>query len=123
MVEMGRGWARGKYSGKNQEWWQKNFGAAGPIISSLVGLLFISITILLLDYLGTLLSIPFLKDIGMFLQDYLLLFFIFIVFFSYTGYLSRNYSRHFVWATPVVTASGFTISIWILMRLLEIMNE
>ena len=81
MAEKGRGRAKGKYSGKYQDWWQENLGAAGPVISSLVGLLFLSISILLLDYFGTLLSINFLNDMGMFLQDYFMLFFILIVFF------------------------------------------
>jgi len=118
-----RGGADRGNSGGYEKWWYGTFGIAAPLISSLVGLLFLAILILLLEYFGAQTGIGFVNDIGSFLKDYITLFFALMVFFSYTTYFSRFYHRDFVWVMPVISAFGITITIWIIVEMFAIMNN
>jgi len=107
---------------KLEYWWHDTFGVAGPLISSLIGLLSLIIAILLMDYFGTLLEFGFVSDIVIFLQENLTLFFGLMVFISYTTFYSRFNPGEFSWVLPVSSALSIMITVWVLVNVFTIVN-
>lgn len=101
-------------------WYDKTFGPIGPVISSFIGLIVLLIVIKLLAFFAG--GRTWMADLGNFFEEYLLLFFAFIVFSSYTSYLSSKYQK-FRWVSPVASAIGFCVWFWVIIQIFNILSR
>ena len=98
---------------------ERTFGVLWPLIASLIGLVILWLVIVMMKVASD--DVPVFTDISNFLQTYLWLFFALILFFSYTGYASRK-CQPFRWISPVISAIGFVLVIWIVINIFKILN-
>lgn len=108
-------------AGKGFEgWYDRNFGVFGPLVSSFLGLIILRIIIMVMDFAAD--GVPILTEVSRFLYTYLLLFFVLILLSSYGSYFSRRYKKQFRWFSPVFSAIGFVIFLWLAAKFLIILN-
>ncbi len=103
-------------------WYRSAFGPAGPLISSLAGILFLAVMLWLLGLANTILASTFVFRLGLFLHNYLSLFFVLMLFFSYSSYISKTRRAAYLPFSPFVTALGVTAAFWVAARVLDIAN-
>ena len=118
--------AAGERIGKRMEreyadnWFHRTFGLAGPLISSVLGLLFFGLLIWLIGFLNNVIASPLLGIIQSFLSNNIGLFFMMFIFFSYTSYFSRHSPRGYAPFSPLVAAVGIAIGFWLSQNALSI---
>ncbi len=90
------------------------FGFVWPIIGSIVGLICFAIAIWALNYIGANSGFEFLTKIAAFFLSNLGLFFILFLFFSYMDFFSKTKRRAFRPFSPIVTAAGIAVAVWVI---------
>jgi len=113
MEERGKGW---------ESWFHRTFGIVGPFISSIFGLIILSLIVWLISFVNLGVGSIFLSNVNSFLLANLGLFFLIFLFFSYTSYFSKASPRAYRPFSPIVAAIGITIGFWIAMYAIDIAN-
>ncbi|MFW5946655.1 MAG: PspC domain-containing protein [Candidatus Natronoplasma sp.] len=102
--------------------YQSIFGLAGPLLWSLVGLVFIGILVWTLYWMGETIPIPDFISMGDFILDHLALFFLLILLFNYISYFSKKSPDRAKYISPIFTALSITIWIWIITSLVLVLD-
>ena len=106
----------GRFEKKGEEWdswFHRTFGVIGPLISSIFALLIIALVVWLLDIVKLNTGLSIFSSISAFLIVNMGWFLLIFLFFSYASYFSRSSPRAYVAFSPVVTAAGITIALWL----------
>lgn len=103
-------------------WFHSTFGFIGPIISSVFGLLILGLAAVAIRFVNVALSSMFLFNVQAFLLVNLGLFFLVFLFFSYSSYFSKTSPRAYLPFSPLVTAAGISIGLWVAMNVVRIAN-
>jgi hypothetical protein len=89
------------------------FGAFGPLFGSIIGLVFVAMGILALNLVNAPLQSAFLSALSGFVLAHLHWVFGIFLFFGYTDYLRRDFPESFWLVSPLFTAGGIVIMLWI----------
>lgn len=108
-----------KTSKEIESWYDRTFGIFWPFIVSLVGIVILWLVIEIMRIMSD--ENPVFGKLSDFLLAYLWLFFGLMLFFSYTAYTSRKY-KPFRWVSPIISAIGIVIIIWIVMEIFKILD-
>lgn len=110
--------------GKQLEtWFQRTFGIIGPMISSIGGLIVLGIIIWMFAFIGIQTGNRIFTDISnLFLNNIIWLFAVSLLV-SYTEYGNRKSPTIFRWLSPITTAAGLTILLWILANIFLILGQ
>ena len=103
-------------------WWLEAFGVAGPIVASIIGIVFLAIGIFVLRFVNFFLGSTFLSALAIFLYANIGLFFVIFLFSSYNEYFHRRHWRHYWIVEPIAVAISITIAFWILSSFLYLVN-
>ncbi len=106
-----------------EERYYETFGVLAPLLSSLLGLLFLMAGIWLLAYTAEDLGSAVLEDISMFLWDNLALLFGLMLISNHSTYLNKEFYEKYKLIHPIVNSFCITVFIWVLAELLEVVNE
>ena len=90
------------------------FGHLAPLLSSLLGLLFLIFVIWAIGNMGEELGTAAFESVSEFLMDYLLIFFGLMLFFNYSSYVNREFGGYFSWIHPFISSVGVVIFLWFL---------
>ena len=102
--------------------WIGIFGVAGPLIGSILGLIFLSIGILVLNFINVFLGSGFIASVSGFIYGNVGVFFMVFLFAGYNEYLSRRYWRGFWAISPLMAGIGVAISLWIMAWVVRLVN-
>jgi hypothetical protein len=102
-------------------WYDTKFHIIGPIIWSFLGLIVLRIIIFLLDFSRDVYSL--LGDLSDFLYSYALIFFGLMILNTYNSYFNRKYKKKYSWIYPAVSTISFIVSIWIVSKILIIIDD
>jgi phage shock protein C len=94
-------------------WCCGTFGPVWPFLSSVLGIAFIALLLWFMDFFNVRVGSGFLAGVGNFVQSSLGLFFLIFLFFSYSSYVSRCWPRQYRAASPIVTAAGIVVALWL----------
>jgi hypothetical protein len=109
-------------AGKGVEsWYDRSYGIFGPLITSFLGLIILRFIIGVMSYLRV--EIITLGEISDILYTYLLWFFGLMLLSSYNTYFYKRYKKQYRWISPVFSAIGFVISIWIGAKILVVIGN
>lgn len=109
--------------GKNcGNWFHKTFGVIGPLLSSVVGIILLAVFVWLLSLVNAILGSGLVTSIRDFINGNMGLFFILMVFFSYSSYLSKVSPRNYRIFSPISIALKATVFFWIVMSVMHIAN-
>ncbi len=111
-----------EHGDKMDGWCKRTFGIFGPLISSVFGIVVLSIIVWVLGFLAPQMGISFLLNLHLFLSINMGLFFVLMLFFSYATYLSEVHPKIYRPISPIVTAFGVTVAFWILGEAIDIAN-
>jgi phage shock protein C len=114
-----------KFEKKGDEWdswFRSTFGVIGPLISSVIGIIILAVAVLVLSLINVPLQSGFLYNIQVFFMANMGLFFLFILYFSYTSYFSKASPSIYVPFSPILTAIGIVIGFWFTARVITIAN-
>jgi len=100
----------------------RGLGTFGPILASIVGILFIFVGAWFFGIINNSLGIEFLNPVVDYFRTNLALFFMVFLFMGYTSYLSKNYHKVYRPIYPLGTAAGIIITLWILCDIVSIVN-
>ena len=103
-------------------WFHTTFGFVGPLISSVFGLLILAVAAWALMFVNVPLGSTFLTNMQAFLMVNIGLFFLVFLFFSYSTYFSKVSPRAYRPFSPIVTAAGIAIGLWIALQVVRIAN-
>jgi len=103
-----------------QKWYDTRFNIIGPLIWSFLGLIILRFIIWILAILGDEYTLS--GELSDFLYSYILIFFGLMVLNSYNSYLKRKYKKQFRWIFPVISTISCTVTIWIISKLLVILD-
>ncbi len=108
-------------AGRNVEtWYDKTFGFFGPLLSALIAFVIFFIIITVFSFYGD--SYPWMERISLFLQPFLLLFFLVFLLSSYSQYISKKFAP-FRYVSPVIGAVIFIVWFWVAINILVIIAE
>ncbi len=102
--------------------WNKTLGAAGPFISSFIGIVFLTILLWIFNFMSVPLGSGFLAGLYGFMLINIPLFFVFFLFFSYTSYFHKHNRRAYLPISPIIVAIGITIGFWLLMSAIDLIS-
>jgi phage shock protein C len=105
-----------------ESWFRRTFGLVGPLLSSVLGLIFIGIGIWALGFVNIPVGSTFISGVETFFRTNLALFFMIFLFFSYTSYFSKAWPRAYWPFSPIVTAAGISISVWVAAQVVLMAN-
>jgi len=114
-----------KFEKKGDEWdtwFHKTFGLVGPLISSIFGIIIFAIAIWIIGIVNVPLSSVFLSNVISFLTVNMGMFFLIFMFFSYTSYFSKAWKKIYVPFSPLFTAVGISIALWVIAHAIRIAN-
>lgn len=110
--------------GKQLEtWFQRTFGIIGPMISSIGGLIVLGLIIWVFAFIGRQTGNTLFTDISNLLLTNIIWLFAVSLLVSYTEYGNRKSPTIFRWLSPITTAAGLTILIWILANIFLILGQ
>lgn len=116
----------GRMEQKGKKWetfFHRTFGVVGPLISTLFGIIILAVFIWMLYFLNSQTGISFFNDLGYFMSMNIGLFFLILLFFSYSSYFSRISPKVYRIFSPFVVAFSLVIILWIIMSMLNITNN
>ena len=109
---------RGKQLEKKcKGWWFYTFGFIGPLISSIIGILFLVIAIWFLNFANIHLFNSFISMLSDFLFSNIQFFFLASLFFGYCKYFSMRYEKNYWTVSPIVNGLNAIFVIWILVSM------
>ncbi len=103
-------------------WFHRTFGIIGPFISSIFGLLLLSLASWAITLMSAHVMSTFLASINAFILTNLGLFFLIFMFFSYSSYFSRISPKGYSLFWPFVIAGGVTLGFWVAGNAISIAN-
>ncbi len=103
------------------EWYDKTFKIAGPLIGAFIGLIAIRIIIYVIQVSGE--DILIATSLGEGLHDYLLIIFVSMLLSGYNTYFNRKYRNQYQWIYPLISAIGFIIGAWIASQIMIIISQ
>jgi len=103
------------------EWYDKTFKIAGPLIGAFIGLIVIRIIIYVIQVSGEDIFIATSLSEG--LNDYLLIIFVSMLLSGYNTYFNRKYRNQYQWIYPLISAIGFIIGAWIASQIMIIISQ
>lgn len=124
MQDLGERFGR-RMDRRDKEWkyrWFGVFGFIGPLIGSILGLVFLGILIWLLKFINLPLNSSFISSVSNFLFVNLHWFFAVFLFFGYSDYFSKRFHTTFWIVSPITTSIGTIIVIWISTWVLNLIN-
>ncbi len=109
--------------GKGMEsWFHSTFSIVGPLLSSIFGVIIIAVFLWVLNLVNIPLGVGLLQNIHSFLAVHIGWFFLIFMFFSYASYVSKLFPRVYRPLSPIVSAAGITVALWILASAIRIVN-
>jgi len=111
---------------KGKQWekgWHRTFGVFGPFIKSMFSLLILVVVSLVLALMNTVFGSPVLANISSFIFINAGFFFVLFLLFSYFSYLAGKRPDEAKAFSPLITALGIAISLWIIIILINIANS
>ncbi len=111
-----------EHGDKLEIWFRSTFGVIGPLLSTIFGIIVISIFIWVLGFLGPVTGSNVLMTLRVFLSVNIGAFFILMLFFSYTSYLSKIRPKIHKAISPLIIALGLTVFFWLLAEGINIAN-
>ncbi|MHA2063910.1 MAG: PspC domain-containing protein [Candidatus Thorarchaeota archaeon] len=126
-TEVGRAGERfgRRMEAKGKEWemgWHRTFGIFGPLIKSVFSLLILIVISMVLIIVNSIVSSPIFLNISTFIIVNAGFFFVLFLAFSYFSYFSRQYPKESRALSPLVTAIGIAIALWIVILVMGIAN-
>lgn len=106
-----------------RHWWFSTFGFIGPLIGSIVGIVFLLFGVWILNLINTPLGSGFISAVSSFFFYNVSWFFIASVLFGYDYYFRKIYPRSYWVLSPIVGSIRALFVIWILVSLLVIAGE
>ena len=103
-------------------WWLRSFGLVGPLIGSIVGIVFLAIGMWLLNLANLILLSTFVTNITNFVLSNIHWFFAIFLFSNYSEYLEKRYPKPYWTIAPIMTSTKIIIGLWIFAALLNIIN-
>jgi len=103
------------------QWYDKTFKIAGPLIGAFIALIIIRIIIYAIQASDEDIFIATALSEG--LYDYLLIIFASMLLSGYNTYLYRKYKHQYQWIYPLISAIGFIIGAWIAAQIMLIINQ
>lgn len=103
-------------------WYHNTFGVVGPFVSSLFGLVIVVLALWFLNFFNLPVGSGFASGVYSFVLGNLGLLFVIFLFFSYSSYLSRASPEGYRPVSPLVTAVGITIVLWMAASAISIAN-
>jgi phage shock protein C len=114
----------GKQAGKTEKnvetWYDRTFGIFGPLLASLLGFIIFLLIIKAMEFSGG--NVVVFHDMSAFLSAHLSLFFALILFFAYASYGTRKYHFQLRWISPILSAIGFILVVWIVIEIFKILK-
>jgi len=93
---------------------RSTFGVFGPLISSIFGVVVLTIGLWLLGFVALASGMNVLHGIRSFFLANLGLFFILFLAFNYAEYFSKIWPRAYRPFSPLVTAAGIVVAVWVI---------
>jgi len=103
------------------QWYDKTFKIAGPLIGAFIALIIIRIIIYVIQASGD--DIFIATALGEGLYKYLLIIFASMLLTGYNTYFNRKYKHQYQWIYPLISAIGFIIGIWIAAQIMLIISQ
>jgi len=110
---------RGK---KMESWWIITFGFIGPLLGSIINIIFIAIAIVILNFINSFTLNTFIFLLSNFLSIYIYWFFLASLFFGYCNYLSIKYHKRYWLISPIVNSLNIIFVIWIIASIFNIIG-
>ena len=107
--------------GHINQWYNKTFKIAGPLIGAFIALIILRIIIYIIQASGD--DIYIATALGEGLYEYLLIIFGSMLLSGYNTYLYRKYKHQYQWIYPLISAIGFIIGAWIAAQIMLIINQ
>ena len=111
-----------EWEAKAKSCWYRTFGPIGPFVESLIGLFFVFIGILVLEFMNTVLHTAFIANLSFFLHSHLPIFFVLFMFFNYAKYMRMVAPKTYYLIKPLTIALGLTVGLWFIAWGLRIVN-
>jgi phage shock protein C len=89
------------------------FGVVGPFLSSAAGLIGVALLAWLLAIVNVPVGSGLIDNVHSFLMANIAWFFLLFLFFSYASYVSRKVGGTYRFVSPLVTAAGITVALWL----------
>jgi len=112
-----------KWEKEWRDWWFISFGFIGPLVGSIIGIVFLSFGILVLRFINLPLDSGFISGLSTFILAKLHWFFAAFLFFGYSDYFSRRYSKTYWVVSPLINSIGAVFVIWVGTWILTIINN
>jgi len=103
-------------------WFHRTFGVVGPVISSIFAIIIFALGIWVLGLVNLPIGSAFLSNVSSFFTQNMGLFFLIFLFFSYASYFSRASPRCCSPISPIITAVGIIVGLWIAVNAINIAN-
>ena len=120
MERRGREWERRGCESDNS--FSKTFGVLGPLITSIIGIIIMVLLTWVISFINNNVHSWLLNDINAFLTNNIGVFFMLMLFFSYTSHFSRVNYKLYKLFSPVSVAVGIATCFWIGAQALQIVN-
>ena len=103
-------------------WWFDTFGFVGPLLGSIIGIIFVAIGIFILNFINLFLASSFISAVSSFLFENLNIFFAIFIFTGYNDYFSKRYRRSYWMISPITAGIGAVIAFWIIAWAIVLIN-
>jgi len=120
MERMGDDWSR--RGCRSHSWFRHTFGILGPLLSSILGIVLLSLLVWVIIPVNAAVQSDMLANIHLFLSGNLGFFFLLMLFFSYASYISECCPRAYFVLSPLITAVSIVIAFWIAAQAISIVN-
>lgn len=117
MEEHGRKWET-----VHRKWWYERFGFMGPLLGSIVNIIFLSIGIWILNFINSFVLNVFISMLSSFFFTKIYWFFLASLFFGYCNYLSTRHPKGWWLVSPVVNSLNIVFVIWILASIFNLIG-
>ena len=107
---------------KMENWWIAKFGFIGPLLGSIINIIFISLTIVILNFINYLSFNTFIFLLSNFFSMNIYWFFLASLFFGYCNYLSIKYHKKYWLISPIVNSLHIIFVIWIIASIFNIIG-
>ena len=104
-------------------WFRSTFGLIGPLLSSVLGIIILAALIWLLSVVNMPIGSELLQNLHYFLMLHVGWFFLILLFFSYSSYLTGNFPKACRLFSPITSAAGITIGLWLAAEMISIANR
>lgn len=117
MEQKGRRWER-----ECRDWWFRTLGFVGPLVGSIFGIICVALGIFVLNLINLPVGSNFISQVSNFLFSNIHWFFAIFLFFGYSDYFSKRYSKTYWMVSPIFSSIGAVIVIWISIWVLNLIN-